>query len=49
MYKYSRASTPGSGGGGGGALFHTYMYVGSRHFLGLKFLNFNIFGVFKKK
>ena len=35
-------------GGGGGVLCYFHTYVGSDHFFGVKFLNFNIFGDFQK-
>ena len=37
------------GGGGGVVLRYFHTYVGSRHFLGFKILNFNIFCGFQKK
>ena len=33
---------------GGGVLCYFHTYVGSDHFFGVKFLNFNIFGDFQK-
>ena len=36
------------GGGGGGALLYFHTYVGSVHFFGVEFLNFNIFLGFQK-
>ena len=37
------------GGGGRGVLWYFHVYKGSGHFLGLKILNFIIFGGFQKK
>ena len=38
----------GGGGGGGGVFRYFHTYLCSGHFLGLKILNFNIFGGFQK-
>ena len=42
-------NTNTQGGGGGVVLLYFHTYVGSAHFLGVKFLNFNIFFKFSEK